>query len=54
VPERAGDVKHSLASIDAAREVLGYEPRVDLRDGLARTVEWYRAQIAGTLDAPRR
>ena len=37
-PARPGDVKHSYASIDAARQALGYEPTVDLKDGLARMV----------------
>jgi len=41
-PERAGDVKHSLADISLARELLGYEPVVDFGEGLRRTVEWYR------------
>src|SRR5918993_2158909 len=36
-PERAGDVKHSLADISRAREVLGYAPIVDFREGLAAT-----------------
>jgi UDP-glucose 4-epimerase len=35
-PARPGDVKHSFASIDAARQGLGYEPRVTLSGGLAR------------------
>jgi nucleoside-diphosphate-sugar epimerase len=43
-PPRAGDVIHSLASIDRARELLGYSPRVSWRDGLAATVEWYRSR----------
>ncbi len=34
---RAGDVRDSLADIHAARELLGYEPSVDVRDGLKRT-----------------
>jgi nucleoside-diphosphate-sugar epimerase len=46
-PPRAGDVRHSLADITAARELLGYEPRVDLAAGLERTVAWYREQHAG-------
>jgi nucleoside-diphosphate-sugar epimerase len=45
-PDRAGDVKHSLADISAAREALGYEPAVDFTEGLKRTVEWYREQMA--------
>lgn len=36
---RAGDVRHSLASIDAARAALGYEPKYGLADGLKKLVE---------------
>jgi UDP-glucose 4-epimerase len=39
---RAGDVKHSLASIEAARRDLGFEPSIGLEDGLRRTVAWFR------------
>ena len=38
-PSRAGDVRHSLADIGIARRVLGYNPKVDVEDGLKRTVE---------------
>jgi UDP-glucose 4-epimerase len=38
---RAGDVRDSLASLDRARELLGYAPAVELRTGLARTVEFF-------------
>jgi UDP-glucose 4-epimerase len=41
-PERAGDIKHSLADVSLAAELLGYRPSVDFREGLVRTVEWYR------------
>jgi len=40
---RAGDVKDSQADISKARRVLGYQPSVTFEDGLAKTVEWYRA-----------
>jgi UDP-glucose 4-epimerase len=40
--DRAGDVKHSLAGIEKARELLGYEVKVDFREGLRRTVEFFR------------
>jgi len=40
-PVRVGDVRHSQAAIDAAREHLGYEPEVSFRAGLERTVEWF-------------
>ena len=43
-PERAGDIKHSLADISLAQEHLGYRVQVDFEEGLRRTVEWYRQQ----------
>jgi UDP-glucose 4-epimerase len=39
---RAGDIRDSLADIRLAGELLGYQPIVDFREGLRRTVEWYR------------
>jgi len=39
---RTGDIRDSLADIHLAGESLGYEPVVDFREGLRRTVEWYR------------
>ncbi len=39
---RAGDIRDSLADIRRAEELLGYKPVVDFREGLRRTVEWYR------------
>ena len=39
---RAGDIKDSLADISRAKMLLGYEPKVDFREGLRRTVEWYK------------
>jgi UDP-glucose 4-epimerase len=44
-PERAGDIKHSLADISLARKHLGYEVQVDFREGLRRTVEWYKSTM---------
>ena len=41
--ERSGDVKHSLADISRAKEGFGYEPLVDFREGIERTVAWYKA-----------
>jgi UDP-glucose 4-epimerase len=42
-PPRAGDIRDSLAGIQLARDLLGYSPIVDFREGLRRTVEWYRS-----------
>jgi nucleoside-diphosphate-sugar epimerase len=44
MPGRAGDVPHSLADISKARRLLGYEPAVDFREGLRRTVAWFREE----------
>jgi nucleoside-diphosphate-sugar epimerase len=40
--ERAGDVKHSVAELTRAREILNYTPIVKFREGLAVTMEWYK------------
>lgn len=39
-PPRTGIVRDSLASLERTRSVLGYEPEVDLREGIRRTAEW--------------
>ena len=45
---RPGDVLHSLADISRARELLGFEPHVGLREGLRRTMDWWkRSRFAG-------
>jgi nucleoside-diphosphate-sugar epimerase len=41
-PSRPGDVRDSLADISRARDVLGYDPKVPFRDGLRKTLEWFR------------
>ncbi len=40
-PFRVGDVKHSLADISLAKNLLGYIPGVQVREGLERTVNWF-------------
>ncbi len=40
-PNRAGDIPHSLASIDKAKRLLGYEPQFSMQDGLREAVAWY-------------
>jgi UDP-N-acetylglucosamine 4-epimerase len=39
--KRVGDILHSLASIDRARDLLGYQPEYDLRKGLKEAIRWY-------------
>jgi len=39
--ERIGDVKHSLASIEKAKNLLGYQPKYDLEKGIKEAIEWY-------------
>jgi nucleoside-diphosphate-sugar epimerase len=43
-PDRAGDVKHSLADLSRTEKHLGYRPKVNFEEGLRRTVDWYRGQ----------
>ncbi len=45
-PSRIGDIPHSYASIEAARVGIGYEPAVNFRDGLSRTVGSMSSAIA--------
>ncbi|ALM20103.1 Vi polysaccharide biosynthesis protein VipB/TviC [Nonlabens sp. MIC269] len=40
-PNRAGDIPHSLASIEKAKRLLGYEPKFNIDQGLKEAVEWY-------------
>jgi UDP-N-acetylglucosamine/UDP-N-acetylgalactosamine 4-epimerase len=40
-PNRAGDIPHSLASIDKAKRLLGYDPKYSLQEGLQEAVSWY-------------
>ncbi len=40
-PNRAGDIPHSLASIDKAKSLLGYNPEFSMREGLKEAVKWY-------------
>ena len=40
-PNRAGDIPHSLASIDKAKSLLDYDPKFSIREGLKEAVKWY-------------
>lgn len=44
-PNRAGDIPHSLASIDKAKTLLGYAPKYSMRDGLQEAVDWYWSNL---------
>lgn len=44
-PGRPGEVRDSMADITAAREAFGYEPSVDVRAGLKRSLDWYRENL---------
>ncbi|MEE8390227.1 MAG: NAD-dependent epimerase/dehydratase family protein [Anaerolineae bacterium] len=45
LPRRAGDQKETRANIEKARRILGYNPTTTPREGLERTIEWYRQNI---------
>lgn len=40
-PNRVGDIPHSLANVDKARKLLGYNPQFDMKSGLKEAVKWY-------------
>jgi nucleoside-diphosphate-sugar epimerase len=44
-PARAGDVKHSLADITAARKLIGFEPVILFQEGLRKSIDWYRHNL---------
>lgn len=47
-PKRTGDVRHSLADVSAAADVLGYRVVTSLEEGLEATLAWYRSAYAPT------
>jgi UDP-glucose 4-epimerase len=51
-PWRVGDVRHSQASIERAKQVLDFSPLVDFNEGLRETVAWYQQNYGG--DKPQR
>jgi nucleoside-diphosphate-sugar epimerase len=51
-PAHAADVPRTAASIEKARRLLGWSPRVPLAEGVARTVAWYEANRAWAKDVP--
>ena len=44
-PNRIGDIPHSLACIDKAKKLLGYNPQFSVRKGLAVCCDWYREHL---------
>jgi UDP-N-acetylglucosamine 4-epimerase len=40
-PNRVGDIPHSLASIEKAKTLLGYNPHFSMEEGLKEAVKWY-------------
>jgi UDP-glucose 4-epimerase len=42
-PKRPGEVERNFANAGRARELLGWEPQLSLRDGMMNTIEWFRA-----------
>ena len=50
-PNRTGDIPHSLASVEKAKELLGYEPTHDIRTGLKEAVGWYWENLRDSLQS---
>jgi UDP-glucose 4-epimerase len=49
-PKRAGELERNFATFDRAREVLGFTPKIPVREGLRRTYEWFKEQGAEVLN----
>jgi nucleoside-diphosphate-sugar epimerase len=46
LPFHPADMLSNLADIHKARQILGWEPKLDLAEGMRRTVDWYRSERA--------
>jgi nucleoside-diphosphate-sugar epimerase len=44
---RKGDIKHSLADISLAKRLIGYTPKFTFKEGLKKTIEWYKSRSKG-------
>ena len=44
-PDRPGDIRHSFATIDKAKNLLGYRGEINFEDGLKRSIDWYRDNL---------
>lgn len=53
-PPRSGDVRDSLADTTHAQQAMGYKTLVDFKNGLSRTVDWYKEEFAGEHDRSTR
>jgi nucleoside-diphosphate-sugar epimerase len=45
VPPRPGDIKHSLADVKKAKELIGYAPFVSFEEGIAKAIDWYKENL---------
>jgi len=44
-PPRPGDIKHSLADISLAQELIGFKPVISFKEGLEKAIDWYRENL---------
>ncbi len=44
-PPRQGDIKHSLADVSKAKEIIGYEPKVSFEEGIRKAIGWYKENL---------
>ena len=45
IAERAGDIKHSNADISKGKRLVGFDPQYSFEQGIAETIEWYKANL---------
>ena len=46
IPEQLGDVKHTYADIETAKNLLNYRPQVQLKEGLTNQYKWYKDEFS--------
>jgi UDP-N-acetylglucosamine 4-epimerase len=44
-PTRTGDIKHSLASVEKAKKLFGYEPVIQMKEGMEKTIGWAKMKV---------
>jgi UDP-N-acetylglucosamine 4-epimerase len=50
-PSRIGDIPHSIASIDKAKLLLGYNPKTSLKNGISKTIQWYWENLNNQIES---
>ncbi len=53
-PKRPGEVEHIVLDVSKARAKLGWQPQIELRQGIIRTADWFTQQLQATSEKPKK